>query len=459
MESPDNNPGPAAPVAIAPPVATMPVSAATGVPPSRLPAMFRSLRCRDFALFWTGNFLSNIGTWMQNLALGWQILLITNSPFLLGLNGFLGMVPSLIFSLPGGAIADRLSRRKLMLGTQSSMATLALVLAILTSFHVVKINEILLISFLTGLAGALNSPAYQALVPDLVPREDIVNAVGLNSAQFNMSRAIGPTLAGVTLGTVGVAGCYYLNSLSFFALIVALLILKLPPRQRADASGGVLGAVVDGLRFIHQHRLLIILLSVPSFLSLFGLPYMVLMPVFARDLLHVGASGLGYLMAGAGIGAVVAALTLAAQRTAAGRGGLILTSAVIFSLALILLAHARSFWWSFFLLVLLGATMVGALALTNTTLQMVSPPELRGRIMSFYVFTLMGFAPLGSLWVGHVAEYLGTRFALTLGGGVCFLFFSIVLACLPRLRRVADLPWPDHVALRPPQSAMAGARQ
>src|SRR5579863_7358953 len=205
-------------------------AASDEVPPGRLAGMFRSLRYHDFALFWTGNFLSNIGTWMQNLALGWQILLITNSPFLLGLNGFLGTLPSLIFSLPGGAIADRLNRRKLMLITQSSMAATALILALLTSFHVVKINEILLLSFLTGLAGSLNSPAYQALVPDLVPRHDLVNAIGLNSAQFNMSRALGPTLAGVALGTVGVAGCYYLNSLSFFALIVALVVLKLPPR-------------------------------------------------------------------------------------------------------------------------------------------------------------------------------------------------------------------------------------
>ncbi|HUI42987.1 MAG TPA: MFS transporter [Terriglobia bacterium] len=415
--------------------------------------MFRSLRYRDFALFWTGNFLSNIGTWMQSLALGWQILLMTNSPFLLGLNGFLGSLPSLVFSLPGGAIADRLSRRKLMLSTQTSMAVLALALGLLTSFRVVTVNEILLISFLTGLASALNNPAYQALVPDLVPRENIVNAVGLNSAQFNMSRAIGPTLAGLALGAVGVAGCYYLNSFSFLALIIALLVLHLPPRRRASGPG-VWAAMLDGLRFVNRHRLLIILLSIPSFLSLFGLPFVVLMPVFARDLLHLGASGLGYLMAGAGLGAVLSALSLAAQRNAEGRGGFIMSSAAVFSLALILLARAQSFWWSFFLLAVLGATMVGALALTNTTLQLVSPPELRGRIMSFYTLTVLGLAPLGSLWVGTVAEKLGTRFALSLGGAVCLLYFVILLVALPRLRRVARLPWPSLAA---PQSASAEA--
>jgi len=409
----------------------------------RMPAMFRSLRYRDFALFWTGNFLSNIGTWMQNLALGWQILVMTNSPFLLGLNGFLGTVPSLVFSLPGGAIADRLKRRKLMLVTQTSMALLALALGLLTSFHVIRIGEILAISFLTGLASALNNPAYQALVPDLVEREDLVNAVGLNSAQFNMSRAIGPTLAGLALGKVGTAGCFYLNSVSFLALIIALLVINVPVRRAREAST-VWGAMLDGLRFVNQHRLMIILLSIPSFLSLLGLPFVVLMPVFARDLLKVGASGLGYLMAGAGLGAVLSALTLAAQRSAERKGGFIITSAAVFSLALILLAHAHSFWWAFFLLMVLGATMVGALALINTTLQIISPPELRGRIMSFYTLTVMGLAPLGSLWVGSVAEINGTRFALTLGGAICLIYFVILLASLPRLRRIAHLPWPDE---------------
>ena len=427
-------------------------SAAPRSRPSRLPSVFRSLRYRDFALFWSGNFLSNIGTWMQNLALGWQILLMTNSPFLLGLNGFLGTLPSLVFSLPGGAVADRLNRRKLMLSTQTTMAALALVLGLLTSFRVVKINEILLISFLTGLASALNSPAYQAMVPDLVPREDLVNAVALNSAQFNMSRAIGPTLAGLALGAVGVAGCYYLNSASFFALIVALLVLRLPAR-RLTPGPGVWGSMLDGVRFINRYRLLIILLSIPSFMSLFGLPFVVLMPVFARNLLHVGASGLGYLMAGAGLGAVTSALALAAQRTAERRGGFIVSSAASFSLALILLSRAQSFWWSFFLLAILGATMVGALALTNTTLQLLSPPELRGRIMSFYTLAVLGFAPLGSLWVGSVAENLGTRFALALGGAVSLLYFLILLASLSRLRRSAQLPWPE---LAEPEPAASG---
>lgn len=419
------------------------VTSESAVQPGPIAAMFRSLHHRDFALFWSGNFLSNIGTWMQNLALGWLILETTNSPFLLGLNGFLSSAPSLFFSLPGGAIADRLNRRKLMIYTQTAMMILALVLAILTSFRVIKIGEILLISFLTGLASALNNPAYQALVPDLVERDDLVNAIALNSAQFNMSRAIGPTIAGLALGSLGAAGCFFLNSVSFLALIVALLIITVPPHPFKEGPT-VWAAMLEGLSFVSKNRIMIILLSVPAILSLLGLPFVVLMPVVARDLLNVGASGLGYLMAGAGVGAVISALTLAAQGRAERKGRFILSSAALFSLALILLARAHNFWWAFFLLVVLGATMVGALALTNSTLQMASPPELRGRIMSMYNLAVLGLAPLGSLQVGSVAEALGVRFALGLGGALCAVYFILLLIFLPRLRKVGRLPRPGE---------------
>jgi MFS family permease len=410
--------------------------------PRRLGAMFRSLRYRDFLLFWAGNFFSNIGTWMQNIALGWLVLVMTNSPFLLGLNGFLAQAPSLVFSLPGGAIADRLNRRKLMLYTQTAMMVLSLLLAVLTSFHLIQIGQILAISFLMGLASAFNNPAYQATVPDLVDRDHLLNAVALNSAQFNMSRAIGPTLAGLALGSLGAAGCFYLNSLSFLPLIIALLIITVP-RQVSQEGSNVWQAMVDGLRYVGRNRALILLLSVPAFLSLFGLPFVVLMPVMARDMFHEGASGLGYLMGGAGCGAVLSALTLAAQERTRHRAKYILLCASLFSLALILIARAHTFWWAFSLLVILGATMVGALALTNSTLQVVSPPELRGRIMSMYNLAVLGLAPVGSIQAGAVAEALGTRVALMLGGVICLVYFAVLLILLPRLRRLAQLPAAD----------------
>jgi MFS family permease len=410
--------------------------------PKRRLAMFRSLYRRDFGLFWTGNFFSNIGTWMQTVALGWVIVVMTNSPFLLGLNGFLSLAPTLVFALPGGAIADRLSRRRLMLYTQTAMMLLALALAVLTSFHRINIAAILGISLLTGIATALNYPAYQALIPDLVPREDLLNAIALNSAQFNMSRAIGPTLAGLALGTLGAAACFYLNSVSFLALIIALLMISIPPRP-PHASARLWNAMLDAFRYLNQYRLLIVLLTVPAFISFLGLPFIVLMPVFARNLLHVGATGLGYLMAGAGLGAVTAALVIAARGTPERRGGYIFTNGSVFSLALIFCALAHSFWFAFSMLVVMGATMVGTLTLTNTTLQMTTPPQLRGRVMSVYYMAMSGLLPLGSLQAGAVAEALGARFALAFGGAVCLVYFLTLLILLPRLRKAGKLPSPQ----------------
>lgn len=424
------------------PIVTSMASVEPMIARGRISLMFRSLRTRDFALFWTGNFLSNIGTWMQTIALGWVILVKTNSPFLLGLNGFLGQIPSLLLALPGGAVADRLSRRKLMLWTQTAMMLLALILAVMTSLRQINLAEILLISLLTGAANALNYPAYQSLYPDLVKRGDLANAVALNSAQFNMSRAIGPTLAGLALGTLGAAACFYLNSISFLALIIALLVIVIPPRK-IHRGPSFWESVKDGFRYFHQNQILIILLTVPAFLSLLGLPFIVLMPVYARDLIKVGASGLGYLMAGAGLGAVISALALAARSSAEKRREeFILSSASLFSLALIFLARAHNFWWAFFLLVVLGATMVGSLTLTNMTFQMTSPPALRGRVMSVFLMSMSGLLPFGSLQAGVVAQSLGTRFALTLAGTICLIYFLTLLIFLPRLRRVAKLPHP-----------------
>jgi MFS family permease len=408
----------------------------TNTPPEapRRLMMFRSLYHRDFSIFWAGNFLSNIGTWMQYLALGWVILLISNSPFLLGLNGFLAQVPSLVFALPGGTIADRLSRRKLMLITQTSMMLLALLLAVLTSIRQITITEILAISFLTGVASALNYPAYQALIPDLIPREDLMNGIALNSAQFNMSRAIGPTVAGLAMGTLGAAACFYLNSVSFLALIIALLAITIPPVHR-EKGPRFWGAMVEGVRYLNKHRMVILLLTVPACLSLLGLPFIVLMPAVARNMIGVGATGLGYLMGGAGLGAVAAALFIAARGTSENRGRLILSSATLFSLALILLSRAQTFWGAFFLLAVMGGTIVGSLTLANTTLQMTTPPQLRGRVMAMYYMAMSGLMPFGSLQAGAIAQAVGTRFALGFGGAVCLVYFLILQISLNRLRQ------------------------
>jgi len=219
--------------------------------------------------------------------------------------------------------------------------------------------------------------------------------------------------------------------------------ITIPPRKNHE-SPSFWAAMFDGFRYVNKNRLLIVLLTVPAFLSLLGLPFIVLMPVFARDLLHVGASGLGFLMAGAGLGAVSAALILAARGVPEHRGAYILSCASLFSLCLILFARAHSFWWAFCLLAVMGAMMVGTLTLTNTTLQMTTPPELRGRIMSMYYMAMTGLMPLGSLQAGAIAEVLGARFALAFGGAVCLVYFLTVLASLRRLRKEGRLPQPEN---------------
>ena len=396
--------------------------------------VFRSFRHRDFAVFWSGNFLSNIGTWMQTVALGWLVLEITDSAWMVGVNGFVSAAPTLLFTLIGGAIADRVDRRRLMLVMQFGMLALALLLGTLTLLEKIDLRSILVIAFLSGLAMAINYPAYQALYPELVKEEDLLNAVALNSAQFNIARAVGPTVAGLALGAVGVAACFYLNAVSFLGLIVALLLIR-PPQFIPHKGSSVWQAMREGFGFVGERRLILLLLSVSGFLSLFGLPFVILMPVFARDLLGVGASGLGYLMGGAGLGASLCAIVLAYIGEPRNKSRTITSSAMTFSLALVGFSMSGSFWLSFGLLAVLGAAMVGTLAVTNTSIQRLTPPRMRGRVMSMYNLSLLGLAPLGSLQAGAVAEVLGARVALGYGGVLCLVYFAGLFFLLPSVWR------------------------
>ena len=396
--------------------------------------VFRSFRHRDFAVFWSGNFLSNIGTWMQTVALGWLVLEITDSAWMVGVNGFVSAAPTLLFTLIGGAIADRVDRRRLMLVMQFGMLVLALLLGTLTLLEKIDLRSILVIAFLSGLAMAINYPAYQALYPELVKEEDLLNAVALNSAQFNIARAVGPTVAGLALGAVGVAACFYLNAASFLGLIVALLLIR-PPQFIPHKGSSVWQAMREGFGFVGERRLILLLLSVSGFLSLFGLPFVILMPVFARDLLGVGASGLGYLMGGAGLGASLCAIVLAYIGEPRNKSRTITSSAMTFSLALVGFSMSGSFWLSFGLLSVLGAAMVGTLAVTTTSIQRLTPPRMRGRVMSMYNLSLLGLAPLGSLQAGAVAEVLGARVALGYGGVLCLVYFAGLFFLLPSVWR------------------------
>ncbi|MBI4461931.1 MAG: MFS transporter [Acidobacteria bacterium] len=397
--------------------------------------MLRALRHRNYRLFWTGNFLSNIGTWMQYVAQGWLVLELTNSPFLLGLVGFTQFVPALVFSLPGGVIADRVNRRRLLLGTHSAMLLLTLTLAVSLTLGVISYTEILVVVFLLGTASAINAPSYQAMVQDTSSREDVLNAIALNSMQFNLSRFIGPTIAGILVSTVGLASCFYINSLSFLAPLVALSLLHYRPVVHAT-EGSAFQRLVAGFRYIWTHRYILILISLVAMVSLFGLPYLVFLPVFARDILGVGARGLGYMVSASGGGALLGALLLASWPAERRRGPLLLSGSMLFFAAVLVLALSQNFHLSLAALVVAGGAMVAGVATVNSLIQTLVSDAMRGRVLSMHTMAYLGFSPLGSLLVGTLANVWGTPRALAASAALPLVVVAAIALSVPTIRRL-----------------------
>lgn len=373
---------------------------------------------------------------MQTVALGWLVLQMTNSPFLLGLVGFANYFPVLLFSAVGGVVADWVDRRKLMLVTQTAQMLLTGLLGGLTYLGIVRISEILAISFLSGLATAWNAPAYQAMISDLVEPEDLMNAIGLNSTQFNLARVIGPALAGMALGAIGVAGCFFLNAASFLALILALTLVRFPAPASRKPRGTIWGDLLEGLLYIRQRPRILTLLSLVALSSVFGMPYIILMPIFARDILQVGAAGLGYLMTASGVGALAGALFVAWFGERVNKARLLLVGLLIFSGSLLAFALSRDYDYSLFFLFCTGASMVTFLATINSSLQILAPEHMRGRVMSMYAWAFLGLTPVGSLQAGSLADALGASGALAIGAALCFLAGAGTFAFMPRLRKL-----------------------
>lgn len=397
--------------------------------------MLRALRHRNYRLFWTGNFLSNIGTWMHQVALGWLVLEMTNSPFLLGLVGFAQFVPALLFSLPGGVIADRVNRRRWLLLTHGAMLLLALALALSVTLEIISYTEILAIAFLLGTASAVNAPAYQAMVRDLSSGEDVLNAIAMNSMQFNLSRFIGPSIAGILVSTVGLVSCFYVNAASFLAPLVALSLVHWQGEAHA-ASGSLGGRLMEGIRYLRGHHQILLLVSIVAMVSLFGLPYLIFLPVFARDVLQVGARGLGYMTSASGGGALLGAVVLATWPAERRRGPLVLAGTLVFFSGVLLLALSRSFALSLVALVVVGAAMVLAVATINSLIQTLVPDAVRGRVLSWHTMAYLGFSPLGSLLVGALAHTWGTPAALALAAAGPLVVTAALVVAVPWLRHL-----------------------
>lgn len=384
------------------------------------PLVLRSLRRREYRLFFLGQLVSLHGTWMQNVAQAWLVYHLTASSFMLGLVAFASLIPVLLFGLPGGWLADRLPRRRLFFSTQLLALLQALVLAGLTFSGHIAVWHIVLLAFLLGCVHAVEIPARHSLLAGLVPREELHNAVALNASVFNMARFLGPAIAGLLIMRFGEAWVFLLNALTFAATLLALLAMGLEARERGGATRPRVG-MLDGFHYAWRDPRLRHAILMVAAVSLFASPYTVLMPVFAREVFQGGPDVLGYLLGAAGAGALLAALRLAGRRDGEGLQRWIALAAIGGGVALLLFSRLSSFPAALLVLAAAGFAITTVIASTNTYLQLAAPDALRGRIMSLFSTLFIGVAPIGNLLAGSLAEVLGVQQAMLLLGCGCLL--------------------------------------
>ncbi len=399
----------------------------------RVPTVLRSLRHRNFQLFFAGQWISLIGTWMQTVAQSWLVYRLTGSALLLGTVGFASQIPVFLLAPVAGAVADRRSRHRIVIGTQTSAMLLAFVLSGLTLARVVTVWEIMVLAALLGVVNAFDIPARQAFLVEMVSKEDLMNAIALNSSMFNGARVIGPAIAGVLVASIGEGWCFFANAVSYTAVILGLLLMKLPRFAPSELTSSALDHVAEGFRFVRRTTPILALLLLIGLASLVATPYTVLMPIFADQILHGGARGLGLLMGATGVGALAGALTLAMRSGLRGLGRWVALASGGFGLSLILFAFSRSFWLSFALLVPVGFSMMLQMAVSNTLIQAMVPDRLRGRVMAVYTMMFMGMAPLGALFAGAVAHSLGAPLTVAIGGVACMLGSGVFSMHLPKI--------------------------
>jgi MFS family permease len=384
---------------------------------------FAALQHRNFNLLWAGLIVSNTGTWMQNVAQGWLVLQLTNSPLWLGLLGLSFAVPMIVLPLVGGAVVDRIDRIKLLYVTQTGAMLTALILAILTWTGTVHISYILIASFVGSCLLAFDNPARQALIPDLVPQRDLMNAISLNSATYTGAALIGPAIAGALLAPLGAGTLFFLNALSYLAVLIALTFMRNVQARGSGRQHASLGkSMLAGLSYAWKNRLIAALLGLSALAAIFGRSYQNLLPIFARDIWNGGPAGYGILLSASGAGALVGAFGLASLRNVKRQGAILIASGLIFSLTVILFALSPYFWPGVVLLFIGGVAVTVFGTIISTFIQVAVPNELRGRVMSLYSITLIGLPSLGALGSGSIAELLGglsgAPRAVLIGGGV-----------------------------------------
>ncbi len=388
--------------------------------------LFRALKYRNFRLFFVGQSISLIGTWMQSIAMSWLVYRMTGSALLLGIVGFSSQIPTFILSPFAGVFADRYNRHKIIIATQALSMMQAFILAGLTLSGKIQVWQIIALGLFLGCVNAVDIPTRQTFLIDMVEKKEMLgNAIALNSAIFNGARLIGPTIAGILIAIVGEGICFLLNAISFLAVIASLLMMKLNRKEEKGHESNVMGELKEGVDYAFSSRPIRMILFLLSIISMLGMSYVVLMPVFAKDIHHGGPGTLGIFMAAIGVGALIATLYLAARKEPPTLEKGIPVSATIFASGVILFALSRVLWVSIILLVVTGFGFLATTASSNTIIQTVVDDDKRGRVMSFYAMAFMGMAPIGSLLAGTIASKFGATDALLFGGFSC-LFANLI---------------------------------
>ena len=402
-------------------------------------AMGRALRHRNYRLYFFGQGTSLVGTWLTRVAMSWLVYRLTGSELLLGVVGFAGQIPTFLLAPLAGVLVDRTDRRRLLVVTQSLAMAQSAVLAALTISGLVTVWEIVALALFQGVVNAFDTPGRQAFVVQMVEaRQDLANAIALNSSMVNGARLLGPAVAGVLIAVVGEGWCFAIDSGSYLAVIASLLAMRLSPEPRpAGGRPRVVADLVEGVRYVAGFAPIRAILALLAFVSLTAMPYAVLMPVFASQVLHGGPHTFGLLMASTGVGALGGALYLASRRTVLGLGRLIALAGGSFGLSLVAFSFSRWVWLSAPLLVIAGAGMMLQMASSNTLVQTMVEERVRGRVMSFYAMAFLGMMPFGSLAAGWLGQRIGAPWTVRIGGALTVAGVLLYLSALPRLRRAA----------------------
>jgi MFS family permease len=399
-------------------------------------ATLRALQYRNYRLFFMGQGISLIGTWMQSVAVGWLVYRLTHSPFFLGLVGFSGQIPAFLFAPFAGALSDRLNRQRILIVTQVLAMLQALLLAFGTIFNVITIWGLIALSFFLGLINAFDMPIRQAFVVEMVDdKSDLSNAIALNSGLFNASRLIGPAIAGVLINVTSEGICFLINGISYIAAIAALMSMRIGRRKIINHHTRIVSDIKDGFSYLYRSAPIRDLLIIISMIGLVGMSFPVLLPVFATSILHGDSHTFGFLVSSTGIGALIGTLFLAFRKTVLGLGRIIISTIFIFSIGLSAFSFSTNTVLSMILLVIIGFGMIVAIASCNTIMQTIVDEDKRGRVMSFYTMAFMGSAPLGSILVGILSTAIGAPHTVIIGGIIGLIVGTVFMLRLPLMRR------------------------